>query len=248
MTLEISGASASGLYTLTTRASPSNGGTVGLSVPQPSGGYADGTAVQLTAIASPGYAFSSWSGGLAGRDNPAIVIMSSPKSVIANFVLFNIGALTNVELVDVSPQVVSISVGTYPAQGLGGMAKGFAIEGAYVVTPQGSGSFTLRFTGISDPANVKVYKVGDAFWTLLPTTVAGNNAIDVTMNVVDPIIVLASSQPSGSQSLMGRISAFFGKISGSAGDLDTPVIVAIVIVGVLVAGAVFVFVLLAKRR
>ena len=152
------------------------------------------------------------------------------------------------ELVSLSPQVASISVTTYPVQGLGEMASGFTVERAYVVTPQGSGSFTLRFTGISDPANVKVYKVGDAFWTLLPTTVAGDNAIDVTMNVVDPIIVLASAQSSGSQSLASRISAFFGKISGSAGDLDTPVIVAIVIIGALVAGMVVVFVLLAKQR
>jgi len=174
--------------------------------------------------------------------------MSFNLNVVANFVLFNIGGLPNVELVSLSPQVVSVSIATYPVQGLGEMASGFTVERAYVVTPQGSGSFTLRFTGIPDPANVKVYKVGDAFWTLLPTTVAGDNAIDVTMEVVDPIIVLASAQPSGSQSLTGRISAFFGKISGSAGDLDTPVIVAILIVAALIAGAVFVFVLLAKRR
>jgi len=248
VTLKISGTSASGLYTLTTRASPSNGGTVGLSVPQPSGGYADGTAVQLTATPSPGYVFGSWSGGVLGSDNPVTVTMSFNLNVVANFALFNIGGLPNVELVRLSPQVASVSVGSYPVQGLGEMASGFTVERAYVVTPQGSGSFTLRFTGISDPANVKVYKVGDAFWTLLPTTVAGDSAIEVTMNVVDPIIVLASAQPSGGQSFTGRISAFFGKISGSAGDLDTPVIVAIVIIGALVAGVVLVFVLLAKQR
>ncbi len=248
VTLEVSGASASGLYTLTTRASPSNGGTVGLNVPQPSGGYADGTAVQLTATPSPGYVFSSWSGGVLGSDNPATVTMSFNMSVTANFVPFNIGALTNVELVSLSPQVSSVSVGTYPVQELGHTAKGFTVEGAYVVTPQGSGSFTLRFTGVSAPHNVKAYKVGDTFWTLLPTTVAGDSAIDVTMNAVDPVIVLASAPSPGSQSLTGRISALIGKISGSAGDLDTPVIVAILIIAALVAGVVFVFVLLARQR
>jgi len=248
VTLEISGGGlVSGLYTLTTRASPSNAGTIGRSVAQPGGGYAEGTAVQLTAIPSPGYAFVNWSGALAGSDNPATVIMSSPKSVIANFVLFHIGALTNVELVSVSPQVISISVGTYPAQGLGGMASGFTVERAYVVTPQGSGTFTLRFTGISAPHNVMAYKVGDAFWTLLPTTVAGTDAIDVTMEVADPIIVLASAEPSGVP-ITDRISAFIEQLSGSAGDMDTAVIVAMVIVAALLIGAVVVFVLLAKRH
>ncbi len=249
VTLEISGGGlVSGLYPLATRASPMNGGSVTLSVPQPAGGYADGTAVQLTATASPGYAFSSWTGSLAGSGNPATVIMSAPKTIIANFVLFNTGSLTNVELVSVSPQVMSVSVGTYSAQALGGMAKGFTIEGAYVVTPQGSGTFTLRFTGISDPANVKAYKVGEAFWTLLPTMAAGASAVDVTMQVADPIIVLASSKPSVTQSLTGRIKDFVGKLSGSAGELDTAVIVAMFIVGALLVGVVIVFVLLAKRR
>ncbi len=248
VTLEIVGGSDSGLYNLTTSASPLNGGTVALSLPQPSGGYADGTAVQLTAIPSPGYVFSSWSGGVLGSDNPATVTMSFNMNIIANFVLFNIGALTNVELVSLSPQVVSISVGTYPVQGLGAMASGFTVERAYVVTPQGSGSFTLRFTGISAPHNVKAYKVGDAFWTLLPTTVAGDSAIDVTMDVVDPIIVLASTPSPGSQSLIGRISALVGKISGYGGEVDTPVVVAIVIVAALIIGAVVVFVLLARQR
>jgi hypothetical protein len=248
VTLEVGGGSDLGLYSLTTSASPLNGGIIALSVPQPAGGYADGTAVQLTAIPSPGYVFSSWSGGVLGSDNPATFTMSFNMNVVANFVLFNIGALTNVELVSLSPQVVSISVGTYPVQGLGAMASGFTVERAYVVTPQGSGSFTLRFTGISAPHNVMAYKVGDTHWTLLPTTVAGDSAIDVTMNVVDPIIVLASAEPSGGPSITGRISALIGKISGHDGDVDTPVIVAIVIVGALVAGIVFVFVLLARQR
>lgn len=68
-------------FTLATR---SNGpGTVARS---PAGtNYAPGTVVTLTATASAGFAFSGWTGDLAGSTDPAIITMSADRSVVATF-------------------------------------------------------------------------------------------------------------------------------------------------------------------
>lgn len=47
--------------------------------------YAYGTVVQLTAVASTGWAFSSWSGNLTGGSNPASITMNGNRSVTAHF-------------------------------------------------------------------------------------------------------------------------------------------------------------------
>jgi len=47
--------------------------------------YDSGTVVTLTAIPAVGYQFTGWSGDLTGTTNPAQIIMSSPKNIIANF-------------------------------------------------------------------------------------------------------------------------------------------------------------------
>jgi uncharacterized repeat protein (TIGR02543 family) len=73
-------------YTLTTSASPSAGGSVGVS-PEPTcgTGYTLGTVVQLTATASTGYTFTNWSGDASGTANPVSVTMDANKTVTANF-------------------------------------------------------------------------------------------------------------------------------------------------------------------
>ncbi len=47
--------------------------------------YADGTNVQLTATADPGWTFSAWSGDLTGSLNPDNVTMDGDKTVTATF-------------------------------------------------------------------------------------------------------------------------------------------------------------------
>ncbi|MDP3582115.1 MAG: YCF48-related protein, partial [Ignavibacteria bacterium] len=47
--------------------------------------YNHGTVVTLTASASPGYAFSSWSGDINGTENPIAVTVEKNFSVIANY-------------------------------------------------------------------------------------------------------------------------------------------------------------------
>ena len=69
-------------YSLTTSASPSGGGTV-----NPSGtSWRDsGQSVSVSATASSGYAFSTWSGDLSSSANPSSMTMNGPKRVTANF-------------------------------------------------------------------------------------------------------------------------------------------------------------------
>jgi len=73
----------SSTYTLTTYVSPSGSGTITLN---PSGGtYPAGTVVTLTANASTGYHFVSWSGDLTGTSTTTTMTMNSNKTVTANF-------------------------------------------------------------------------------------------------------------------------------------------------------------------
>jgi uncharacterized repeat protein (TIGR02543 family) len=49
--------------------------------------YVSGSSVQLTAIPSPGWQFTSWSGDLSGSANPATVTVDDNKAVTATFTL-----------------------------------------------------------------------------------------------------------------------------------------------------------------
>ncbi len=69
-------------YSLNVSINPSGGGTVNA---DPSGGYAPGTMVELTATPSAGYMFDSWSGDALGSDNPITIVMDADKTITANF-------------------------------------------------------------------------------------------------------------------------------------------------------------------
>ena len=58
-------------------------GSVAKSPDQPS--YDQGTPVQLTATADPGYGFAGWSGDATGNTNPLVVNMDSDKNITATF-------------------------------------------------------------------------------------------------------------------------------------------------------------------
>jgi uncharacterized repeat protein (TIGR02543 family) len=62
----------------------------------PAGGsYASGTSVTLTATASTGYHFTSWSGDITGTTNPATIVMTSNKTVTALFEVNSTTGCTN---------------------------------------------------------------------------------------------------------------------------------------------------------
>ena len=69
-------------YSLTTSASPAEGGTV---TPSGTTWYDSGQSVQVQATPASGYVFSSWSGDLSGFQNPVSITMNGPKNVVANF-------------------------------------------------------------------------------------------------------------------------------------------------------------------
>jgi uncharacterized repeat protein (TIGR02543 family) len=75
-------------FTLTTRVSPLDSGTVTASpVPNCADGtkYTSGTLVRLTAKSSLGYGFVNWTGDAAGTSNRISITISQDRSLTANF-------------------------------------------------------------------------------------------------------------------------------------------------------------------
>jgi len=68
-------------YTLTTSASPSNGGTINLA----NGNYDDGSQVTITASPTAGYRFDRWSGDATGMSSTVTITMDSDKIITAQF-------------------------------------------------------------------------------------------------------------------------------------------------------------------
>jgi hypothetical protein len=60
-----------------------SGGSVTLD--PPGGVYTVGTAVTVTAVADPGFAFASWGGDLSGSTNPTSLVVDGDKTVTASF-------------------------------------------------------------------------------------------------------------------------------------------------------------------
>ena len=76
-------------YTLTTSASPTEGGSVS---PVPGNHvYAEGTVVDLVAVESPGWDFNGWTGNVLNVNNATTTItMNSDETVAATFVAENL--------------------------------------------------------------------------------------------------------------------------------------------------------------
>jgi uncharacterized repeat protein (TIGR02543 family) len=69
-------------YTLTTNASPPEGGSISPVQPY----YTAGQTVTITATANSGYTFTNWSGSSTDTDPSITLTMDSNKSVTANFI------------------------------------------------------------------------------------------------------------------------------------------------------------------
>ena len=68
-------------YMLTTSVNPSGAGALR----PPSGYYNGGQGLSVSAVPTPGYTFSGWSGDLSGVVNPTTITMDGPKAITANF-------------------------------------------------------------------------------------------------------------------------------------------------------------------
>ncbi|PKD43291.1 invasin domain 3-containing protein [Rhodohalobacter barkolensis] len=79
-------------FTLTTTASPENGGTV-----QPANGeFVDGARIELQAIENEGYLFDEWQGDLTGSNNPTVLFIRRDLNITALFSEIQFQLNTNV--------------------------------------------------------------------------------------------------------------------------------------------------------
>ena len=69
-------------YTLTTTASPAEGGSIS---GNDDASYRSGSVITLTATPNDGYVFTGWSGGADGTTNPLEVTMDADKTITATF-------------------------------------------------------------------------------------------------------------------------------------------------------------------
>jgi hypothetical protein len=141
-------------------------------------------------------------------------------SVIA----FDTGDLTNVELAGADSTVTGISIYSYPTEDLTNVPPDLDPQSACVVESSGTGSFTLRFTNIANASNMVGYKVTDSSWTELEDVTISENAVELSMEVGDPVVVFAT--PAAPPAIGG--DAYF---PNTLGLLAPWVALAVVIVG-----------------
>ncbi len=227
------------LYLLMAAANPAGAGTISESVAPGPNGYPEGTTVMLTATPSPGYAFARWSGDADGSEPAASVVMSGHRSVTADFLRFDASGLGNVSLTYAGPGMMSVTVIPYPVGSIPSSPPGFLFQSAYIVQPEGSGSFSLRFDGLGDTANMAVFQVvGDA-WVQVPWMVLSNTALQVAMSAHGGTLALAYPEGSSTNPLQ--------RSGGAFGSADSTTIIVVIIIAVL-AAAILAVVLVFVRR
>jgi hypothetical protein len=134
--------------TITAQASPSGGGTIEMSPPQPSGGYTVGTTVTLRPRNGTGYIFASWGGDSSGTAASVDVTVDAPKWVTATF-----NPTVSVSCYPYEGGTVEIS----PPQPLNGYATGAEIT----VKAHPNSGYTFKSwggnaSGVQDTANIIV--------------------------------------------------------------------------------------------
>jgi len=184
-------------YTLTMAVDPPGSGTA--TDETGTGPYEEDEQVSIKAQAGAGYRFVNWTAPAgafanANAEETTFTMPGQDVTVTANFLAFS--APGNVDLVGADPGVESISVSSIDLDGVDttNMPEDIEPQEAYIVDPTGTGSFTLRFTGVANASSIVIYKVVDSTWTQIsPTaiTVIPPTTIEVTMEVGDPIIVFA---------------------------------------------------------
>ena len=97
------------IYTLTTSANPTDGGTVNPSSAQ----FNESETVDLTATPATEYIFKNWSGDASGTSSSSSVVMNSDKSVVANFIKKKYTVTVDIEGEgDVSQKVIKAGTST----------------------------------------------------------------------------------------------------------------------------------------
>jgi len=208
------------MYILVATTTPEGAGTITRSVTASGSSYPSGTTITLTATPSPGYAFVGWAGEVAGSAPTTTVVMSNHRSVVARFLRFDASGLTNVRLAYIPPDLTALTVMPYPVESIPSNPPGFRIDSAYVVQPEGSGTFALEFNELTNADSVALFQVVNGSWTQVPRTVMSDTSLQVTLPVSDTVLTLASPGSSSSD-LWQKVTGFFGSM-----DSTTIIIVA----------------------
>jgi len=226
-------------FLLAATASPDGAGTITRSVAAGAAGYESGTTVVLTATASPGYAFVGWSGDAGGTVPTASVVMNNHRSVVATFLRFDMSGLTNIRLAYASPDLTGLTVMPYPVESIPSNPPGFHIVSAYVVQPEGSGTFALELSELPTADVAALFQVVNGSWEQIPRTVMSDSMLQVTLPVADTVVAVAYPGSSAS-GILKTVTDFFG-------DMDSTAITIVVAIGVLVLGIVAVIVYAVRR-
>ncbi|MCB8935213.1 MAG: InlB B-repeat-containing protein [Candidatus Promineofilum sp.] len=100
-------------YTVTTSASPPEGGSVTLN--PPGGTYAAGTQVIVTPLPNPGYTFSGWSGDESGNANPLTITVTKNMNITALFAVPSFTVTTSANPPEGGSVTLNPPGGSYPA-------------------------------------------------------------------------------------------------------------------------------------
>lgn len=124
-------------YSLSATANDASWGSV-----SPAGGmYMSGTVVQVTAMASNGFSFISWSGDASGTSNPLHLTMDADKNITATF------ATNTPPPAATSLLVVASAHGTPVPAGTNHYTNGTIVNASVAGSPIVNGSTTITCTG-----------------------------------------------------------------------------------------------------
>ncbi len=178
-------------YTLTTSVAPAGSGSVAASPTSstgcPSGQYVSGATVQLTASASGGFAFASWtqSGGISGATgtaNPvtATITGTGSATVTANFSSLASFTLTVTHLVNRGSITGSVTCGVSYTSASGSFTSGTSLT--LVATPA---DISWAFQDWTLPAGKVCQETGDNASSTCTFTMPGSNATATANFVVN---------------------------------------------------------------
>lgn len=226
-------------YMLVATATPAGAGTIQTSVAAGATGYPAGTMVTLTATANEGYSFVGWSGDAAGSSPSTTIVVDNHRSVVAKFLRFTTGGLTNVKLAYVPPDLTELAVLPYPVESIPSDPPGFVITDAVVVQPKGGGTFALEFNSLANADYVALFQVVNGAWTQVPRTVLSPTSLQVSLPVADTVLVFATPGSSSGE-LWKKVTGFFE-------SMDTTMMIVIGVAGVLAIVVVALIVVLLRR-
>ena len=196
-------------------------GSGGVTLNPPGGTYDAGTAVQMQAVADPGWEFSEWSGALTGSTNPTTINMDGHKLVTATFTELppNQYSLT-VNIVGQGSVTLNPAGGTYDA---GTVVQLQAVADAGWEFSEWSGALT----GSTNPTTITMdgHKTVTAIFTELPPTqysltvnINGNGSVTLNPsggNYEAGTVVELTAVPGGSEETEGMFTGWSGGLSGS---------------------------------